>query len=943
MPALQRITSILLANVLLVAAVTVFASGFFPYKAVIPGLARWKYDSRRVSAPAPFDKVVFMVVDALRSDFVYSNSSNFHFTQGLIRNGGAVPFTGHASAPTITMPRVKAITTGSVPSFVDLVLNFAESDTSSTLAWQDSWLAQLRAKKTGKLVMYGDDTWLRLFPGFFDRADGTTSFFVSDFTEVDNNVTRHIDTELKNDEWTAMTLHYLGLDHIGHKTGPRGPNMPAKQAEMDGIVQRIYGAMETEKHLASALLVLLGDHGMNEAGNHGANSAGEVSTALTLISPKLKSVFKPTECPSVAKDEFQFYKVVEQSDIAPTLAALMDFPPPMNNLGIIIPELLRLWPDGQDRVNLLYENAKQIWAIARATFPAEASRVVEAAECASSSSDTVKLRCLWQRVENLGPAANTGTSEDEQNLQTFLREAQSVLSGTASNYETPNLIIGGGLAVLSFVVAFITYYGSPQPPTISAAVVYALLIILYAITMFASSYVEEEHQFWYWFSGGYTLFLFFKASRFEIPPSSALSTNATTTNTAQPTTKSPRSKRKTPITNFLSNLRISLSPRTRLAVFLALTTLTKRLHQTGQKHSGSPHDLLTQLLLPYPYLLWTLIFATYILYSRRLSSRASTRWLRTSAIHSGPSFIGAIPVLIVISTLAFKVAFTAADAPELVENIVVLRPLLAIVKNYPLVNLARLGFMGLAQMLACAVGYEKPWRGRKELLGFVEALSEIISLGLMMQTRTVYIVVFLAWELGVLALGVGGGDEESPLLGETTPKDVQQRASSGGNNVLTTHEISILSILMQHTAFFAMGGTNAISTIDLSNAYNGVKGYNVAVVGLLTFVSNWAGSIWWSLAIARLLLHRAGATSNSSVRSSPAREVLFEHFVTLTVFVAASVSSVMVACFVLREHLFIWTVFSPKYLYMVAWTFGQHLFVNGFLVTVGAGLLAGSK
>lgn len=76
------------------------------------------------------------------------------------------------------MPRLKAITTGSVPSFLDVILNIAESDTSSTLAHQDTWLAQLKAKGD-KLVMYGDDTWLKLFPGMFDRADGTTSFFVS--------------------------------------------------------------------------------------------------------------------------------------------------------------------------------------------------------------------------------------------------------------------------------------------------------------------------------------------------------------------------------------------------------------------------------------------------------------------------------------------------------------------------------------------------------------------------------------------------------------------------------------------------------------------------------------------------------------------------------------------------------------------------------------------
>jgi ethanolaminephosphotransferase len=81
------------------------------------------------------------------------------------------------------MPRVKALTTGSVPSFLDLILNFAESDTSSSLAAQDTWLAQLRRRgqeKNEHVVFYGDDTWLKLFPGdFFGRSDGTSSFFVS--------------------------------------------------------------------------------------------------------------------------------------------------------------------------------------------------------------------------------------------------------------------------------------------------------------------------------------------------------------------------------------------------------------------------------------------------------------------------------------------------------------------------------------------------------------------------------------------------------------------------------------------------------------------------------------------------------------------------------------------------------------------------------------------
>lgn len=237
------------------------------------------------------------------------------------------------------------MTTGTTPSFLDAILSFDEADTSSTLASQDTWLAQMKAKNTGKLVMYGDDTWLKLFPGLFDRADGTTSFFVSDFTEVDNNVTRHIPDELKNDDWNTMVLHYLGLDHIGHKTGPRGPNMIPKQAEMDGIVRQIYETMEGSEHLRSTLLVLCGDHGMNDAGNHGASSPGETSAALVFISPKLKAVSRDTGAPAEFNEDFQYYDTVEQSDLAPTLAALFGFPVPKNSLGSFIAHFLPLWPE----------------------------------------------------------------------------------------------------------------------------------------------------------------------------------------------------------------------------------------------------------------------------------------------------------------------------------------------------------------------------------------------------------------------------------------------------------------------------------------------------------------------------------------------------------------------------------------------------------------------
>ena len=75
-------------------------------------------------------------------------------------------------------PRIKALTTGSIPNFLDAILILQSGPASSTLLFQDNWLSQ--ANLSGKrLVMYGDDTWIRLFPGMFTRTDGTSRFFVS--------------------------------------------------------------------------------------------------------------------------------------------------------------------------------------------------------------------------------------------------------------------------------------------------------------------------------------------------------------------------------------------------------------------------------------------------------------------------------------------------------------------------------------------------------------------------------------------------------------------------------------------------------------------------------------------------------------------------------------------------------------------------------------------
>lgn len=122
--------------------------------------------------------------------------------------------------------------------------------------------------------------------------------------------------------------------------------MIPKQREMDGIVRQIYTAIESEEHLHSTLFVVCGDHGMNDAGNHGASSAGETSPALVFMSPKLRGLKRNLQSPVPEDESFQYYSTIEQSDVAPTLAALLGFPIPKNNLGALIPDFLPFWPNG---------------------------------------------------------------------------------------------------------------------------------------------------------------------------------------------------------------------------------------------------------------------------------------------------------------------------------------------------------------------------------------------------------------------------------------------------------------------------------------------------------------------------------------------------------------------------------------------------------------------
>lgn len=165
------------------------------------------------------------------------------------------------------------------------------------------------------------------------------------------------------------------------------------------------------------------------------------------------------------------------------------------------------------------------------------------------------------------------------------------------------------------------------------------------------------------------------------------------------------------------------------------------------------------------------------------------------------------------------------------------------------------------------------------------------------------------------------------------------------------------TLLLAQTSFFALGNNNAISSIDLSNSYNGISNYNVLAVGLLVFLSNWAGPVWWSLAGVLMLRNQTknsrpvtssrgwvveererlarmtgGKSQAQKTNSDTAEGAWTCHVALLTLWSGVMLAAVMAACTALRTHLFIWTVFSPKYLFAMAWGVAWQLGV-----TVGLG------
>ncbi|VEU24173.1 DEKNAAC105380 [Brettanomyces naardenensis] len=833
----MHILSILLLILAELLSYLIFCKGFFPTKVLLTPeeLARFNTEPPKgfKDPPRQFDRVVFMLVDAMRADFVFSQQSHMKFAQQLINDGNAIGFTAYSNPPTVTLPRLKGITTGSIPNFIDAVLNIAEDDTSSTLGDQDSWVKQM-IQNNWNIHMFGDDTWLKLFPGYFSKSDGTSSFYVSDYTIVDHNVTRHLPEELSDeglDQWNCMILHYLGLDHIGHKGGPQSANMPGKQVELDSVVKQIFNGLLKDD--PNTLMVLLGDHGMNDAGNHGGSSVGEVSSGMVLISSKfggMKKALSSSELPLSVDPSFNYLQNIDQIDLVPTLAELTGLNVPINSLGTFIPSLLPLYHSSLDRCNVLIKNALQLKVLLD-----------------KSHSDNSLL-----------PLDHYCNVSSEQELTDYIVSAKRELSETSSDYNYHDLHLGIALYLLLTIISIFWFaYHYRYQPILGVTII--TFFITYGLSFIGSSLIEEEHHIWWFFTTIFSSYLIQHSPTFW--PSLSLLISLRILKAWNNSGQKYNSSEYLKIASYLSSLAPKIGPN--VFAFLLLLTFLPFFISKVKIHFGAQQTLVDFVEFV------SLSMMTFILMTIKMLS------FLTSTYNLDVEDTGLQKIW--LDFIDWLRAYSALKDFNSISN-----------------QLFRLFHY---VWFICAIGTFLKSRISRSLhipMTIDEYTRNILVLFTYLSiSQTNFINVPLYGVMYFVYLG----------FNSLVPKVSGLRLSS---------YLSLFTILLQNLSFFQFGSTNSLASVDLTNSFNGLTSYNMILSGVLTFVANWAAPIFWSVVYTVMSL-------DALPRGACKWNCLYDRMIFNLTFYSLTGLLLIGSCYNLRFHLFIWTVFSPKLLYYLAW------------------------
>jgi phosphatidylinositol glycan class O len=412
-----------------------------------------------------------------------------------------------ADPPTVTMQRLKGLTTGSLPTFADISGNFGGSSID-----EDSWVQQLKdtpyqrrgLRFPSRLGFVGDDTWVDLFPTQFEESFPYPSFNTRDLDTVDNGCLQELPRLLKHmrrsgdkeDELEVIVSHFLGVDHVGHTYGPHDEHMTAKLNQMDAALSTTLELLDESSKCHLALI--FGDHGMTEDGNHGGGTDNEINAALFVhFSPACGDMplnLAPQMGSKYIQDAFQS---IHQIDLVPTISILLGLPIPYANLGGIAPTLLG-YEGIMETTAALALNAAQVWRYF-SIYSSTANKLPRLPELKEQLDQAV---IVYKEALAQPEAIDSQAFYKASGLfKVFLVEAAELGHQVWTRFDTVGMIMGAIVVFMTLMVSiFSMYLAAPTiriPPSnqwVEIGMSAVFVFFQSGVLSFGNSYIEAEQS-----------------------------------------------------------------------------------------------------------------------------------------------------------------------------------------------------------------------------------------------------------------------------------------------------------------------------------------------------------------------------------------------------------------------------------------------------------------
>ncbi len=261
--------------------------------------------------------VVLVVIDGLRADAF----ERMEYVSSLKKEGAF--FTLRVGQPSLTMPCSATIATGAWQDITGVTTNWFKGplqlDSIFSLA-RDNGLTS---------AIVGEDVWGELFSHQATRVearkreDGYITFDEQTLEKALGLVAEAgLDSSAGSSTYFRLLLlvHFVDTDYAGHDFGGASAEYQEYANRIGRLIEKLHRALPE-----NATLVITADHGQIDSGGHGGWESVVIHVPVLLLGKGIK----PGN-----------YGEAEQTDVAPTVAALAGLPLPPYSQGRILTEAL---------------------------------------------------------------------------------------------------------------------------------------------------------------------------------------------------------------------------------------------------------------------------------------------------------------------------------------------------------------------------------------------------------------------------------------------------------------------------------------------------------------------------------------------------------------------------------------------------------------------------